>query len=133
MGEQYGVPWFTDYRRMLSEGGADVVVNLTPIQLHAETTLACLEAGKHVYCEKPVTGSVREAARLQEEARRRGLTVVCAPSVLLFPQVRHARSLLRRARSARSQARRGTGTAASLRGADTPPIPHPSSPRAVGR
>jgi predicted dehydrogenase len=94
VGEQYGVPWFTDYRRMLAESGADAVVNLTPIQLHFETTLACLEAGKHVYCEKPVTGSVREAERLHEEAARSGLTVVCAPSVLLFPQLRRARSLL---------------------------------------
>jgi len=94
VGQQYGVPWFTDYRRMLAESSADAVVNLTPIPLHFETTLACLEAGKHVYCEKPVTGSVREAEQLLEAAGRQGLTVVCAPSVLLFPQLHRARSLL---------------------------------------
>ena len=93
--EQYGArAWYTDYERMLAETEAEAVVNLTPIQLHAETTLAALEAGKHVYTEKPVATTVREAARIGEAARHRGLTVVCAPCVMLFPQVRRARSLL---------------------------------------
>ena len=38
---QYGArAWYTDYARMLAESDADLVANLTPIQLHAETTLA---------------------------------------------------------------------------------------------
>lgn len=85
---------YTDYRRMLAETDAAAVINLTPIPLHAETTLACLQAGKHVYSEKPVAGSVAEAARLGDEARQRDLVLVCAPSVLLYPQVRYARELL---------------------------------------
>jgi predicted dehydrogenase len=93
---QYGArAWYTDYVRMLAESDADLVANLTPIQLHAETTLAALQAGKHVYSEKPVATSVREAERIRTEARQRGLTLVCAPSVLLFPQVRYAQALLR--------------------------------------
>lgn len=94
VGEQYDVPWFTDYRRMLAESDADAVVNLTPIQLHFETTLACLKAAKHVYTEKPVAGSVAETTRLGDTARDAGLTVVCAPCVMLFPQVRAARDLI---------------------------------------
>jgi predicted dehydrogenase len=91
----YGIPArYTDYRRMLAETDAAAVVNLLPIQLHAETTLACLEAGKHVYVEKTVAGTAAEAARLRDEARQQGLTLVCAPSVLLYPQVRFARRLL---------------------------------------
>lgn len=93
--EQYGVrAWYTDYRRMLAESEADAVANLTPIHLHAESTLACLHAGKHVYSEKPVASTVVEARQIQDEARRQGLIVVCAPCVMLFPQVRHARALL---------------------------------------
>lgn len=92
---EYGVPArYTDLGRMLAEAGAEAVVNLTPIQLHAETTRACLLAGKHVYSEKPAAGGVREAERLRDEANRRGLTLVCAPSVLLYPQVRYAAELL---------------------------------------
>ena len=46
---QYGArAWYTDYRRLLDESGAELVANLTPIPMHAETTLAALQAGKHV-------------------------------------------------------------------------------------
>lgn len=93
--EEYEVhAWYTDYERMLAETDADAVINLTPIQLHTETTIAALQAGKHVYTEKPVATSVHEAKRIQEEAARRQLKLVCAPCVMLFPQVRYTRSLL---------------------------------------
>ena len=93
--ERYRIAaWYADYERMLEETDAEAVVNLTPIQLHARTTLAALRAGKHVYSEKPVAGSLREAERIRDEARRRRLTVVCAPSVLLYPQVRYAKERL---------------------------------------
>ena len=86
--------WYTDYRRMLAESEAEAVINLTPIQLHAETTLASLEAGKHVYTEKPVASTVAEAEEIRATAHQKGLKLVCAPCVLLFPQVRYAQSLL---------------------------------------
>ncbi|MGQ0636426.1 MAG: Gfo/Idh/MocA family protein [Planctomycetaceae bacterium] len=92
---QYGIPaWYTDYALLLAEVEADAVINLSPIQHHAEIDLAVLESGRHVYSEKPVAGSVRDVARLRDVARRRGLTMVCAPSVMLFPQVRSAQRLL---------------------------------------
>jgi predicted dehydrogenase len=95
--EQYGIDaWFTDYRQMLTQGEAEAVINLTPIQLHAETTLACLQAGKHVYSEKPAATTVADAMRLREVASDRGLVLVCAPSILLYPQVREAQNLLER-------------------------------------
>lgn len=44
---QYGAAaWYSDYQRLLDESGADLVANLTPIQIHAETTLAALRAGE---------------------------------------------------------------------------------------
>jgi predicted dehydrogenase len=93
--QQYGIPaWSDDDARMLAESDADAVVNLTPIQAHAETTLAALAAGKHVYSEKPAATTLADARRLRDEAKRRGLTLVCAPSVLLFPQVRFAQEAI---------------------------------------
>lgn len=92
---QYGVPgWYTDYARMLAEAEADVVINLTPIQIHAETTLMALHAGKHVYSEKPVATSVAQADEIRSIARDRGLVIVAAPSILLFPQIREAQKLI---------------------------------------
>jgi predicted dehydrogenase len=93
--DQYHIPArYTDYSQMLAESDAEAVINLTPIQTHLETTLAALEAGKHVYTEKPVASTVADAERIRQRAQTRGLTVVCAPCVMLFPQVKYAQSLL---------------------------------------
>jgi predicted dehydrogenase len=93
--EQYQIPaWYTDYERLLLEAEVEAIINLTPIQLHPETTLAALQAGKHVYTEKPVASTLNEVERLRTEALARDLTVVCAPCVMLFPQVRFAQKLL---------------------------------------
>lgn len=93
---QYGIPAvYTDYHQLLAETDAAAIINLTPIQRHFETTLAALEAGKHVYSEKPVAGSVAEAQQLQAAATQRGLKMVCAPCVMLFPQVRYAQALIK--------------------------------------
>jgi predicted dehydrogenase len=94
VGTSLGVPWFTDQARMNDEVQIDAVVNLTPIQVHDETTAAALAAGQHVYSEKPLASSVDAALALRDEAAARGLVLVAAPSVLLFPQVAIARDLL---------------------------------------
>lgn len=93
--EQYNAQWFTDYARMLQECAFDALVNLTPIQLHFETTLAALRAGKHTFSEKPLASSVADARTLAREAEQRNLKLVCAPCVMLFPQVLYAQQLLR--------------------------------------
>ena len=93
--DQYQIPnRYTDYAQMLAETDAEAVINLTPIQTHLETTLAALAAGKHVYSEKPVASTVADAAQIRRTAQERGLLLVCAPCVMLFPQVKCAQSLL---------------------------------------
>jgi predicted dehydrogenase len=93
--DQYGIPnRYTDYRQMLAASEAVAVVNLTPIQLHYETSMAVLAAGKHLYTEKPVAGSVAEAQQIKRLAEAQHLKLVCAPCVMLFPQVRYAKALL---------------------------------------
>jgi predicted dehydrogenase len=86
--------WYDDLDRMLADSDANAVLNLTPIQAHIDTTLAALAAGKNVYSEKPVATSLADARRIRDEASRRGLTLVCAPSILLYPQVRYAREIV---------------------------------------
>ena len=61
---------FTDYRKMLDEmKEIDAVVIATPDHHHAFASMAAIQRGKHVYCEKPLTHSVWEARRLAEAAR----------------------------------------------------------------
>jgi predicted dehydrogenase len=108
--DQYGIPHrYTNYRQMLGETDAAAVINLTPIQLHFETTMAALESGRHVYSEKPVAGSVHDAQQLRTTAQCQGLKLVCAPCVLLFPQVRYAQSLLQEGAIGEVYSARGYG------------------------
>ena len=62
---------------MLKDKSVDLVVNILPHNLHAETTLKCLRAGKHVVSEKPFCLTVKEADAMIRAARRsrRMLTV----------------------------------------------------------
>jgi len=131
--EQYGVPAeYNDYRSLLADSDAEAVINLTPIQLHAETTLAAVEAGKHVYSEKPVTTSLHDAVRIRDEAARRGLTLVCAPSVLLFPQVHFARELVNSGRIGKVHAAVGRGYGGVPPWSGYPSDPSPFFARGAG-
>lgn len=108
--EQYQIAhWYTDYKQMLAETDADAVINLTPIQLHTETTLAALEAGKHVFTEKPIASTVQDASRILDLARKSGLALVCAPCVMLFPQVKYAQSLFQNGEIGEVYSARGVG------------------------
>ncbi len=64
--------FFVDFRRMLDEADRDIdaVLVATPDHTHAVATLAALHAGKHVYCEKPLTHTVWEARQVIAAARR---------------------------------------------------------------
>jgi predicted dehydrogenase len=61
---------FTDYRRLFDEAAAfDAVLIATPDHWHAPLCKVALQAGKHVYCEKPLTHTIGEARMLRELAR----------------------------------------------------------------
>jgi hypothetical protein len=63
---------FSDFRRMLDEKGReiDAVVVATPDHTHAVVSAAAIKAGKHVFCEKPLTRTIHEARALRELARK---------------------------------------------------------------
>jgi len=65
-------PKYRDYRRMLDKEGRniDAVIITTPDHTHGAIAMACVELGKHVYVEKPLTKTVWEARRLAEAAER---------------------------------------------------------------
>ena len=68
---------------VIADGSIEIVLNLTPPSAHAAVTRRALEAGKHVYTEKPLATDVPEAAALAAEAGRLGLRIGCAPDIFL--------------------------------------------------
>jgi hypothetical protein len=67
--EMPDLPRYYDFRRMLEkEKAIEAVVVATPDLTHAVATAAAIRAGKHVYCEKPLTRTVWEARRVRELA-----------------------------------------------------------------
>jgi predicted dehydrogenase len=81
---------------LIGDPSIDVVLNLTPPAAHAPVMRAALEAGKHVYTEKPITTTVAEGRELIAEADRRGLRIGCAPDTFLGAAYDAARELIAR-------------------------------------
>ncbi|MBS5481350.1 MAG: Gfo/Idh/MocA family oxidoreductase [Clostridiales bacterium] len=81
---------YEDYHQLLEDKSIDVVHVLTPNRSHCEITVAALEAGKHVMCEKPMAKTAADARKMLEAAKRSGkkLTIGyqnrCRPDSLLL-------------------------------------------------
>jgi len=69
-GEYRGCRAYADYRALLEKEDVDAVMVATPDHTHAVIVMAALKQGKHVYCEKPLAYSVREARALTDAARQ---------------------------------------------------------------
>lgn len=57
---------FTNYDKMLAEADVDAVIIATPAKTHAEMAIKALQAGKHVFVEKPMAMSTGEAERIEQ-------------------------------------------------------------------
>lgn len=86
---------YRDLDELLRDGSdAEAILNLTPAALHAEVSLAALQAGLHVYSEKPLASSLEDADRLIDTARATDRLLLCAPAVMASPRFRWLRELL---------------------------------------
>ena len=61
-----------DYRDVIADDSIDAVFVLTPDHWHAKMTIEALEAGKHVYCEKPMTHTTQEAIDVMDTWEKTG-------------------------------------------------------------
>jgi alcohol dehydrogenase (NADP+) len=79
LADRTGAAAFTDLETALADCDAALVVNLTSHAAHASVTRQCLDAGRHVYSEKPLALDGETAADLVALAERDGLGLACAP------------------------------------------------------
>ena len=63
---------YADYRELLEDASIDVVHVCTPNRSHCEISVAALDAGKHVMCEKPMAKTVADAQLMLDAAKRSG-------------------------------------------------------------
>ena len=72
---------YEDFRSIVKDPAIDVVSVASPDYFHAEQAVACMKAGKHVLCEKPMTLDLDEAVRIVETARETGRNfMICHPT-----------------------------------------------------
>jgi len=86
--------WHESYEALVASDDIDVVHIATPHTTHFQNALLCLEAGKHVVCEKPLTLSRLEAEHLILGARSKGLFLMEAVWPRFLPAVIRNRELL---------------------------------------
>ncbi|MCW2750442.1 MAG: oxidoreductase, partial [Aeromicrobium sp.] len=82
------------YEELVADPDVDVIYVATPHSRHLDDVLLCLEAGKAVLCEKPLTMNLADTQALVDEARKRGLFFAEAMWMRANPNIRRARQLV---------------------------------------
>ena len=95
---KYGVPHSGDLAAVLAMPEVELVVNLTIPAVHASVALQAIQAGKHVYGEKPFALSVQEAQTVTAAAKERGVQLGNAPDTFLGAGLQTARRLIEEGR-----------------------------------
>ncbi len=91
---EYGVPKACSVDDLLADPSIDLVVNLTVPQAHAAVNLAAVNAGKHLYSEKPLTMNRADGQQLLAAAQANGVRVSCAPETFLGAGLQTCRQLI---------------------------------------
>ncbi|WP_422933255.1 Gfo/Idh/MocA family protein [Sinomonas sp. P47F7] len=86
--------WTSSWREAVSDPEVDVVDIVTPNWLHYEVAMEAIAAGKHVYCEKPLATTAKEARTMWEAAREAGVTTAVGYSYLGNPGVQLIKRLI---------------------------------------
>ena len=90
----YGVKAFKSVNEMVKNGDVDIVLNLTPPKVHFDIAFAAVNAGKHVYNEKPICIKREEAAQLLKAAAEKEVRVGSAPDTFLGAGIQTCRKLI---------------------------------------
>ena len=83
-----------DWRELVADEAVDLVAIAAPNRLHREIALAAIDAGKHVYCEKPLAPSAREAEEMAAAAARAGVRTRVGFQYLCNPMVDLAKEMI---------------------------------------
>jgi predicted dehydrogenase len=85
---------YSDWRELVDDPDVQVVDSCTPDNLHTEPSIAALEAGKHVVCEKPLAMTAADARRMRDAALKSGVKHLLCHNYRFMPAVRLAKQLV---------------------------------------
>lgn len=92
--EKFGVPKACSVEELLADPAIELVINLTIPKAHASVCIQALEAGKHVYTEKPLAVTREEGKQILETAKKHNLLVGSAPDTFLGAGIQTAINLI---------------------------------------
>ncbi|MBQ4353774.1 MAG: Gfo/Idh/MocA family oxidoreductase, partial [Clostridia bacterium] len=93
--KKYNIPkLYNDMYELFADPEVDIVLNITRPYEHYEVTKATLNAGKHVYCEKPLGASLEEGKELVALAKEKGLLLGGAPDTYLGAGIQTCRKII---------------------------------------
>ncbi|MFY2248261.1 Gfo/Idh/MocA family protein [Priestia megaterium] len=92
--QQYGVKAYTNYEELLASGTVEAVSVCTPNYLHAPISVASLNSGVHVLCEKPMATSEEEAKAMIEAAKTNGKKLMIGHNQRFVASHQKARELI---------------------------------------
>lgn len=85
---------YTDWRDMIADDEVQVFDNGGPNNVHAESTIAAAQAGKHVFCEKPLARTAEEAKDMLDAVEKAGVKHMVAYNYRFVPAIVQARDLI---------------------------------------
>ena len=92
---RYGyAKYYTDWREMLKDENVHLFDNGAPNNMHAEPSIAAAQAGKHVFCEKPLGRTPEESKAMWEVAEKANVKHMVAFNYRFVPAIRQARELI---------------------------------------
>ena len=83
-----------DWRTLIAEPDINLIDITTPNRLHREMALAAIEAGKHVYCEKPLAPTASECLEMTLAAERQGVQTAVGFNYLKNPMIKLAKEII---------------------------------------
>jgi predicted dehydrogenase len=86
--------WTTDYHELLARDDVDLVDCTVPNHRHEEVVVAAAQAGKHIYCEKPLAMNVAEGQRMVEAVEKAGVKTQMTFNFRFFPAITRAKQLV---------------------------------------
>lgn len=92
--KNFEIPKILTFEELLEESNIEVILNLTPPNAHAPITIKAIEAGKHVYSEKPLAIELKDGQKIIDKAIENNVMVGCAPDTILGPGIQTCRKII---------------------------------------